>query len=89
MIGLDEAEAKEEARRNIQSGGQGYTNADVVVKLSGWDSDYSKAVAQGALSALKQLILSDKKLPGVYLMRIFNYIHQKLDFLTRTNGIFR
>ncbi|GJX76534.1 probable inactive shikimate kinase like 2, chloroplastic [Tanacetum coccineum] len=60
----DEAEAKEEARINIQSGGQGYTNADVVVKLSGWDSDYSKAVAQGALSALKQLILSDKKLPG-------------------------
>ncbi|KAK9072873.1 hypothetical protein SSX86_009308 [Deinandra increscens subsp. villosa] len=61
----DEASAKEEARINVESGGQGFTNADVVVKLGGdWDNDYSKAVAQAALSALKQLILSDKKLPG-------------------------
>ncbi|KAM0024353.1 putative CS domain, HSP20-like chaperone, shikimate kinase/gluconokinase [Helianthus debilis subsp. tardiflorus] len=61
----DEAAAKEEARMNIASGVQGFTNADVVVKLGGdWDNDYSKAVAQAALSALKQLILSDKKLPG-------------------------
>ncbi|KAI7729032.1 hypothetical protein M8C21_021855 [Ambrosia artemisiifolia] len=61
----DEATAKEEARMNVASGGQGFTNADVVVKLGGsWDNDYSKAVAQAALSALKQLILSDKKLPG-------------------------
>nr|XP_043635274.1 probable inactive shikimate kinase like 2, chloroplastic isoform X2 [Erigeron canadensis] len=60
----DEAAAKEEARITIQSGSQGFTNADVVVKLSGWDPDYSKAVAQATLSALKQLILSDKKLPG-------------------------
>lgn len=60
----DEAAAKEEARINIQNGSQGFSNADVVVKLSGWDSDYSKMVAQAALSALKQLILSDKKLPG-------------------------
>ncbi|XP_076898395.1 putative inactive shikimate kinase like 2, chloroplastic isoform X2 [Bidens hawaiensis] len=61
----DEAAAKEEARINIESGGQGFTNADVVVKLGGgWDNDYSKAAAQAALSALKQLILSDKKLPG-------------------------
>ncbi|KVH90216.1 probable inactive shikimate kinase like 2, chloroplastic [Cynara cardunculus var. scolymus] len=60
----DEAAAKEEARINIQSGSKGFSNADVVVKLSGWDSDYSKTVAQATLSALKQLILSDKKLPG-------------------------
>ncbi|KAL8226960.1 hypothetical protein R6Q57_016792 [Mikania cordata] len=61
----DEAAAKEEARINMEIGGQGFTNADVVVKLGGsWDNDYSKAVAQAALSALKQLILSDKKLPG-------------------------
>ncbi|KAJ7003680.1 hypothetical protein NC653_008784 [Populus alba x Populus x berolinensis] len=38
--------------------------ADVVVKLQGWDSDHAKSVAQASLSALKQLILSDKKLPG-------------------------
>ncbi|XP_058104003.1 probable inactive shikimate kinase like 2, chloroplastic isoform X2 [Magnolia sinica] len=60
----DEASAKEEVRRNIQDGSQAYSNADVVVKLGGWDSDHSKTVAQAALSALKQLILSDKKLPG-------------------------
>ncbi|CAI9288765.1 unnamed protein product [Lactuca saligna] len=61
----DEVGAKEEARMNIEGGGgQGFCNADVVVKIGGWDSDYSKAVAQAALSALKQLILSDKKLPG-------------------------
>lgn len=64
----DEAAAKEEARMNIQGGGggggEGFGNADVVVKIGGWDSDYSKAVAQATLSALKQLILSDKKLPG-------------------------
>ncbi|KAJ9555201.1 hypothetical protein OSB04_009815 [Centaurea solstitialis] len=60
----DEAEAKEEARMNIRSGRNGFSNADVVVKVSGWDSDYSKTVAQATLSALKQLILSDKKLPG-------------------------
>ena len=66
FVGLDEAAAKEEARINIQSGSNGFSNADVVVKVSGWDSDYSKTVAQATLSALKQLILSDKKLPGVY-----------------------
>ncbi|XP_071708447.1 probable inactive shikimate kinase like 2, chloroplastic isoform X2 [Rutidosis leptorrhynchoides] len=61
----DEAAAKEEARINMQSRSQGFANADVVVKLGGcWDPDYSKSVAQATLSALKQLILSDKKLPG-------------------------
>ncbi|KAG5524258.1 hypothetical protein RHGRI_031060 [Rhododendron griersonianum] len=60
----DEDSAKEEARRNVQDGSQAYTNADVVVKLGGWDPNYAKSVAQASLSALKQLILSDKKLPG-------------------------
>lgn len=72
---LDEEAAKEEARINIQSRSQGFTNADVVVKLGGeWDNDYLKAVAQATLSALKQLILSDKKLPGAYFHAQFLFI---------------
>ncbi|KAJ4728586.1 Shikimate kinase [Melia azedarach] len=61
---LDENSAKEEAKRHVQDGNIGYSNADVVVKLQGWDVDHAKSVAQASLSALKQLILSDKKLPG-------------------------
>ncbi|KAL3817908.1 hypothetical protein ACJIZ3_003813 [Penstemon smallii] len=60
----DEDSAKEEAKKHIQDGVQGYTNAEVVVKLGGWDVTYSKTVAQASLSALKRLILSDKDLPG-------------------------
>ncbi|KAA3475580.1 putative inactive shikimate kinase like 2, chloroplastic [Gossypium australe] len=60
----DEDSAKEEARRHIEDGNVGYTNADVVVKLEGWDADHAKSVAQASLSALKHLVLSDKKLPG-------------------------
>ncbi|KAK2662661.1 hypothetical protein Ddye_001235 [Dipteronia dyeriana] len=60
----DEDSAKEETRRHVQDGYLGYSNADVVVKLHGWDADHAKSVAQASLSALKQLILSDKKLPG-------------------------
>ncbi|KAI4314518.1 hypothetical protein L6164_027420 [Bauhinia variegata] len=60
----DENSAKEETRKNINDGRLAYTNADVVVKLQGWDPAYAKSVAQACLSALKQLILSDKKLPG-------------------------
>ncbi|KAL6183695.1 hypothetical protein ACLB2K_045106 [Fragaria x ananassa] len=60
----DEGSAKEEARSHIQDGGVAYSNADVVVKLQGWDADHVKTVAQACLSALKQLVLSDKKLPG-------------------------
>ncbi|XP_044503289.1 probable inactive shikimate kinase like 2, chloroplastic [Mangifera indica] len=60
----DENSAKEEARRQVQNGNLGYSNADVVVKLQGWDADQAKSVAQASLSALKQLILSDRKLPG-------------------------
>ncbi|OIV94438.1 hypothetical protein TanjilG_25500 [Lupinus angustifolius] len=60
----DEDSAKEETRKNVKDGRLAYTNADVVVKLQGWDSAYAKNVAQACLSALKQLILSDKKLPG-------------------------
>lgn len=61
----DESAAKEEAKRHMQDNKLAYSNAEVVVKLQGWDNAHSKAVAQAALSALKQLILSDKKLPGI------------------------
>ncbi|GAB4857870.1 Probable inactive shikimate kinase like 2, chloroplastic, variant 2 [Ancistrocladus abbreviatus] len=60
----DENSAKEEARRQVFDGNEAYAKADVVVKLGGWDATHAKPVAQASLSALKQLILSDKKLPG-------------------------
>lgn len=60
----DEASARDEARRHFEDSVQGFSNAEVVVKLGGWDANYSKTVAQASLSALKRLILSDKKLPG-------------------------
>jgi hypothetical protein len=63
----DEDSAKEEARRHIQDSRLAYSKADVVVKLQGWDSDQTKSVAQASLRALKQLVLSDKKLPGTQL----------------------
>lgn len=59
----DEDSAKKEARRHVEDGSLGYANADVVVKLQGWDADYAKTVAQASLSALKRLVLSDRKLP--------------------------
>ncbi|BAT99649.1 hypothetical protein VIGAN_10114200 [Vigna angularis var. angularis] len=61
---LDEDSAREETHKSVKDGRISYTNADVVVKLQGWDPAYAKSVAQACLSALKQLILSDKKLPG-------------------------
>ncbi|KAJ4847122.1 hypothetical protein Tsubulata_024597 [Turnera subulata] len=60
---IDEDSAKEEAKRNVQDGSLGYSKADVVVKLQGWDAAHAKNVAQASLSVLKQLILSDRKLP--------------------------
>ncbi|KAH9621084.1 hypothetical protein KSS87_008688 [Heliosperma pusillum] len=60
----DEDSAKDEARKQVYDGSQAYSKADVVVKLHGWDPTHAKIVAQASLSALKQLILSDKKLPG-------------------------
>uniref|UniRef100_A0A0A9GUR6 CS domain-containing protein n=1 Tax=Arundo donax TaxID=35708 RepID=A0A0A9GUR6_ARUDO len=60
----DEASAREEARRSVSSGSVAYAKADVVVKLGGWDPEYTRAVAQGCLVALKQLTLADKKLAG-------------------------
>nr|CAD1845150.1 unnamed protein product [Ananas comosus var. bracteatus] len=60
----NEASAKEEAQRHIEDGSLAYTKADVVVKLGGWDIGYARDVAQGCLSALKQLTLSDKQLAG-------------------------
>ncbi|MED6205952.1 putative inactive shikimate kinase like 2, chloroplastic [Stylosanthes scabra] len=64
MGAKDEDSAKEETHKSVRDGSTAYTNADVVVKLQGWDAAYAKSVAQACLSALKQLILSDKKLPG-------------------------
>lgn len=64
VLNADEESAKEEARRNKQEREIGYSNADVVVKLQGWDLTHAKSVAQASLSALKQLIISDKGLPG-------------------------
>lgn len=63
-LNADESAAKEEAKRHMQDSQLAYSNAEVVVKLQGWDDAHSKVVAQAALSALKQLILSDKSLPG-------------------------
>ncbi|KAK9275225.1 hypothetical protein L1049_022487 [Liquidambar formosana] len=60
----DEDSAKEETKRHIQDGTLAYSKAEVVVKLQGWHADHTKTVAQASLSALKQLIQSDKKLPG-------------------------
>ena len=60
----DEDSAPQETHKNVKDGIISYTNADVVVKLQGWDPAYAKSVAQACLSALKQLIQSDKKLPG-------------------------
>ncbi|XP_074312122.1 putative inactive shikimate kinase like 2, chloroplastic isoform X2 [Silene latifolia] len=60
----DEDSAKDEARKQVYDGSQAYSKADVVVKFHGWDPTHAKVVAQASLSALKQLILSDKKLPG-------------------------
>ncbi|KAE8657232.1 putative inactive shikimate kinase like 2 [Hibiscus syriacus] len=71
---LDKDSAKEEARRHIEDGSVGYSNADVVVKLQGWDTDHAKSVDQASLSALKRLILSDKKLPVIYLCKKSLYI---------------
>ncbi|KAG5007814.1 hypothetical protein JHK85_026356 [Glycine max] len=63
-MGTDEDSAPQETHKNVKDGIISYTNADVVVKLPGWDPAYAKNVAQACLSALKQLIKSDKKLPG-------------------------
>ena len=64
FLNLDDESAKEEARWNRQEREIGYSNADVVVKLQAWDPTYSKSVSQASLSALKQLIILDKGLPG-------------------------
>ncbi|OVA02872.1 Shikimate kinase/Threonine synthase-like 1 [Macleaya cordata] len=60
----DEDSAKEEVQRDIQDGSKAYSNAEVVVKIGEWDPTLAQPVAQACLSALKRLILADKKLPG-------------------------
>jgi hypothetical protein len=60
----DEASAREEARKGVSSGSVSYAKSDIVVKLGGWDPEYTRAVAQGFLVGLKQLTLADKKLAG-------------------------
>ncbi|KAK6119506.1 hypothetical protein DH2020_046748 [Rehmannia glutinosa] len=59
-IELDEGSAKEEAKKNMEDGVEGYSNAEVVVKLGGWDATYSKVVAQASLGALKRLLFARK-----------------------------
>ncbi|KAF8380741.1 hypothetical protein HHK36_028231 [Tetracentron sinense] len=63
-VTVNEDTTKDEAQRHIQEGSQAYSNADVVVKLGGWNANLAQTVAQASLSALKRVILSDKKLPG-------------------------
>lgn len=70
FVSADEASAKEETRRHIQDGSLAYSNADVVMKIGGWDSDQALVVAQACLSALKQLTLSDKQLTGVFIFTL-------------------
>jgi len=70
----------------MQDSGRGYSNAEVVVKLGGWDPNYSKAVAQAVLSALKRLILADKDLPGtlslmIMLCSILSYSQMNFEFV--------
>ncbi|KAK4368794.1 hypothetical protein RND71_012586 [Anisodus tanguticus] len=65
----NEESAKVEAKRNMQDSGRGYSNTEVVVNLRGWDPNYSKAVAQAVLSALKRLILADKDLPDIGIIQ--------------------
>ncbi|KAG0472991.1 hypothetical protein HPP92_014441 [Vanilla planifolia] len=60
----DEWSAREEASRSIKDGNLAYTKADVKVKFARWDAHHAQEVAQGCLKALKQLVLSDKKLTG-------------------------
>jgi len=67
----DEDSAKEEAKKQVNDGSLAYSKADVVVKFGGWDANHAKDVAQASLSALKQLILSDKKLPGNFVVIIW------------------
>ncbi|XP_078442028.1 shikimate kinase like 2 [Wolffia australiana] len=59
----DEDSAKDEVRQEVQMGQSGYSNADLVVKFAGWEPGCAQDLAQASLSALKQLILSDKQLP--------------------------
>ncbi|XP_020574572.1 probable inactive shikimate kinase like 2, chloroplastic [Phalaenopsis equestris] len=63
-IAADEVSAREEAKRNMEDGCLAYTNADVVVKLVGWEKNRAQEVALACLRALKQLILSDKQITG-------------------------
>ncbi|KAL3656110.1 putative inactive shikimate kinase like 2, chloroplastic [Castilleja foliolosa] len=60
----DEGSMKEEVNKEIEDCVQVYSNAEVIVKLAGWDPTYSKTVAQASLRALKRLVLSDKDLTG-------------------------
>ncbi|GAB4834779.1 Probable inactive shikimate kinase like 2, chloroplastic [Ancistrocladus abbreviatus] len=59
----DEDSAKEDVRQQVYDGSEAYAKAEVVVKFGGWDDANAKPVAQASLSAPKQLILFDKKLP--------------------------
>ncbi|XP_047050276.1 probable inactive shikimate kinase like 2, chloroplastic [Lolium rigidum] len=61
-VSHDQASANEEEPAEVLAVGLlAYAKADVVVKLGGWDSDYTRAVAQDCLIAMKQVHLVDMK----------------------------
>jgi hypothetical protein len=60
----DEETAKEEVMLSKELRTLGYAKADVVVAMSGWDSTAARPTAEGALRALKYLLVAEKDLPG-------------------------
>lgn len=59
---IDEASAQEEVVKAREEGTKAYSNAEVVVALSGWENSVRPA-AEGCLKALKYLLESEKDLP--------------------------
>jgi hypothetical protein len=54
LVHVDEASAnEEEPAQGLAVGLLAYAKADAVVKLGGWDSEYTRAVEQGCLIAMK------------------------------------
>lgn len=54
LVHVDQATANEEEPAEVLAVGLlAYAKADVVVELGGWDSDYTRAVGQGCLIAMK------------------------------------
>lgn len=58
----DEVSAEEEAQKAKEEGATAYSNAEMVVALSGWEN-CARPAAEGCLKALKYLLESEKGLP--------------------------